>query len=221
MKTYLVTGCGRGVGLALAKALLARGDRVIGSVRSGPCPIVHDRMTGVTFDVRDAAAINAAAAAASDPIDVLINNAGIAGKPSRSTLDVDFDSFAEVMDVNVFGPLRVLRAFLPNLRKAQGAKVMTLSSQLGGMTNPGSDRIAYRASKAALNKVMQGVALDLEREGIAVVVAHPGWVRTDMGGNGADLTPEESAAGLIDVIDRLTIEKTGHFVNWDGTERSW
>jgi NAD(P)-dependent dehydrogenase (short-subunit alcohol dehydrogenase family) len=134
---------------------------------------------------------------------------------------MDFAGFAEALDVNVLGPLRVLHAFLPLLRRATAAKVMTISSQLGSTTYPGSDRIAYRTSKAAVNKLMQGVASDLAKEGIAVVITHPGWVRTDMGGAGADLEPEESAIGLIHVVDALTIEKTGRFVNWDGTERPW
>ena len=223
MSTYLVTGCGRGVGLALTRALLARGDRVIGSVRTGNGPVEHERFSTVRFDVRDEDQIKAAAATVDEPIDVLINNAGIIGPQSGSTLDPGFDfaGFAETLDVNVLGPLRVVQAFLPHLRRSKAGKVMAVSSQLGDMTYPGSDRIAYRASKAALNKLMRGVAEDLAPEGIAVVIAHPGWVRTDMGGAGASIEPEESAAGLIDLLDRLTLETTGRFMNWDGTGRPW
>lgn len=221
MATYLVTGCGRGIGLAMTKALLARGERVIGTARDGQSPVAHEAFDLLTFDTRDHAAITAAAASVDEPIDVLINNAGIIGPRTESSLDADFASFAEVLDVNVLGPLRVVHAFLPLLRRATRAKIMTISSQLGGTTFPGTDRIAYRTSKAAVNKVMQCVAADLAKEGIAVVVTHPGWVRTDMGGAGASLSPEESAAGMIKVIDELTIERTGRFMNWDGTERSW
>jgi len=225
MTTYLITGCGRGIGLAMTKALLERGDRVIGSLRSGSAPVTHDNFQQLTFDVCDEAAINAAASGLDEPINVLINNAGIMGPRTSSALEMDFAGFAEVLDVNVLGPLRVVHAFLPHLRKAASkhgsAKVMTVSSQMGGMTMPGSDRIAYRTSKAAVNKVMQGVAADLEKEGIAVLLTHPGWVRTDMGGGSAALSPDESAAGLINVVDALTIESTGSFVNWDGSERPW
>lgn len=221
MTTYLITGCGRGVGLAMTHALLARGDRVLGTLRSGQAPVTHENFRPLTFDVRDEGAIKAAAVHVDEPINVLINNAGIVGPRTSSTLEMDFVGFAEALDVNVLGPLRVLHAFLPLLRRATAAKVMTISSQLGSMTYPGSDRIAYRTSKAAVNKLMQGVASDLAKEGIAVVITHPGWVRTDMGGAGADLEPEESAIGLIHVVDALTIEKTGRFVNWDGTERPW
>lgn len=225
MTTYLITGCGRGIGLAMTNALLARGDRVIGSLRSGPSPVTHENFQQLTFDVSDEAAINAAASSLDEPIDVLINNAGIMGPRTPSALEMDFAGFAEVLDVNVLGPLRVVHAFLPHLRKAAShsgsAKVMTVSSQMGGMTLLGSDRIAYRSSKAAVNKVMQGVTIDLEKEGIAVLLTHPGWVRTDMGGGSAAVSPEESAAGLINVTDALTMETTGRFVNWDGSERPW
>lgn len=221
MTTYLITGCGRGVGLAMTRTLLARGDRVIGTLRSGPLPVEHENFKALMFDVRDADAINAAAASMDEPIDVLINNAGMMGPRTSSTLEMDFGGFAETLDVNVLGPLRVVHAFLPHLLRATRAKAMTISSQLGSMAFPGSDRMAYRASKAALNKVMQGVASDLGREGIAVVTTHPGWVRTDMGGAGASLAPEESAAGLIAIVDALSMDSTGRFINWDGTERAW
>ncbi len=221
MTTYLITGCGRGVGLAMANALLARGDRVIGSVRCGQAPVAHENFRQLTFDVRDDAAVGAAAAHVDEAIDVLINNAGIMGPRTVSALEMDFAGFADVLAVNVLGPLRVTHAFLPHLRKSNAAKMMAISSQLGSVSFPGSDRIAYRTSKAALNKLMQGLAFDLAKEGIAVVVAHPGWVRTDLGGAGADLEPTESASGLIEVLDALTIETSGRFLNWDGTERPW
>jgi NAD(P)-dependent dehydrogenase (short-subunit alcohol dehydrogenase family) len=219
--TYLITGCGRGVGLAMTNALLARGDRVIGSVRGGQSPVAHSNFRQLTFDVRDDAAVTAAADDVDEAIDVLINNAGIMGPRTDSALEMDFVGFAEVLAVNVLGPLRVTHAFLPHLRRGKASKVMAISSQLGSMSYPGSDRIAYRTSKAALNKMMQGLALDLTKEGIAVVVVHPGWVRTDMGGVSADLEVTDSATGIIGVLDALTIATTGRFLNWDGTERPW
>jgi NAD(P)-dependent dehydrogenase (short-subunit alcohol dehydrogenase family) len=219
--TYLVTGCGRGIGLAMTEELLARGDRVIGSVRGGQAAVEHRNFRQLTFDVRDDAAVKAAAGQVDEPIDVLVNNAGIMGPITGSVLEMDFAGFKDALDVNVLGSLRVTHAFLPHLREANHAKIMAISSQLGSMSYPGSDRAAYRASKAALNKMMQGVALDLEKEGIAVVVVHPGWVRTDMGGKSADLSAKESASALIKILDKLTIKTTGRFMNWDGTERPW
>lgn len=84
-----------------------------------------------------------------------------------------------------------------------------------------SDRIAYRASKSAVNKVMQGLATDLAPLGIAVASAHPGWVRTDMGGEHADVSPVDSAAGLFELCENLNITTTGHFWNWDGEHLAW
>ena len=221
MTTYLVTGCGRGIGLAVTKALLARGDRVIGSVRGGRAPVDDHNFRRLTFDVRDDDAVRAAAAKLDEAVDVLINNAGIMGPITDAPLETDPEGFADVLAVNVIGPLLVTRAFLPHLRRSGEAKVAAISSQLGGMSHQGSDRIAYRASKAALNKMMQGIAIDLKKEGIASVVLHPGWVRTDMGGQGAALDPTESAEGIIRVLDSLTLETSGRFISWDGTERPW
>jgi len=219
MGVYFITGCGRGIGLAVTQLLLARGDRVIGSIRNGPPPTKHESLRIVTFDLRDQAAIDAAAAAIDEPVDALVNNAGIAGPKGGPAYDVDLDDFADVLDVNLLGPLRVTRAFMPLLRRSKNAKVMTLSSQLGGMRFPVTDHIAYCTSKAALNKLMQSLTADLRAEGIPLVIAHPGWVRTDMGGPSASIDPDESAAGLINLIDGLTIDTTGRFMNWNGTER--
>ena len=221
MGVYFITGCGRGIGFALTQLLLGRGDRVIGSIRRGPPPIEHESLRTVTLDLRDQAAIDAAAAAIDGPVDVLVNNAGIAGQKGGPAHQVDVDDFADVLDVNVLGPLRVTRALMPLLRRSKNAKVMTLSSQLGGMTFPVTDHVAYCTSKAALNKLMQSVTADLRADGIGLVIAHPGWVRTDMGGPSAPIDPDESAAGLINLIDGLTIDTTGRFMNWDGTQREW
>lgn len=221
MGTYCITGCGRGIGLALTRRLLDRGENVIGSIRSGRPPLEHERFRTLTFDVRDQAAVDSAAATIDGPVDVLVNNAGIAGQRGPRSWDVDLGDFADVLDVNVLGPLRVTRAFLPHLRQSPTPKVMTISSQLGGMTSPFTDHLAYCTSKAALNKLMTGVARDLRNEGIALVIAHPGWVRTDMGGPSAPLSVDESAAGLIGLINDLTLGTTGRFMDWDGKQRAW
>ncbi len=223
MRTSLVTGAGRGIGRELVRVLLARGDHVIATVRDAsrvPPEWVRYRESGelrvLSLDVRDGASVAEAAKAVSEPIDVLVNNAGIIGPERQSTLDMDFDGFLDTVAVNTLGPLRVAQAFLPHLRRASSAKIVTISSRMGSLSYAKSDRIAYRASKAAVNKVMQGLATDLREEGIAVVAVHPGWVRTEMGGSGADIDVEESAAGLLDLIDRLSLSDTGKFFDWQG-----
>ena len=225
MGTYLITGIGRGIGQELARALLLRGERVIGTLRdplrapealSGS--IASGRLRLLALDVRDGASIAEAARQIDEPVDVLVNNAGIIGPQRQSTLDMDFDGFLETLRVNTLGPLRIVHAFLPHLRRAKRPKIVTISSRMGSLSYAKSDRIAYRASKAAVNKVMQGLATDLQPEGIVAIAVHPGWVRTDMGGSAADISVEESAAGLIRLIDRLTLEETGRFFDWMGAE---
>lgn len=115
------------------------------------------------------------------------------------------------LEANTLAPLAVAQAFLPNLRAGKQAKIVSVSSQMAWMGYAKSDRIAYRASKVALNKVMQGLATDLAPEGIAVAVVDPGWVRTDMGGAEAEEDAAEVACGVLDVLDALTLEHTGRF----------
>jgi NAD(P)-dependent dehydrogenase (short-subunit alcohol dehydrogenase family) len=223
MGTYLITGIGRGIGQELARALLGRGDRVIGTLRNldgaekdWGAPMATGQMRLLELDVRDETSIERAAGAIDEPVDVLVNNAGIIGPSRQSTLDMDFDGFLDTLRVNTLGPLRIVQAFLPSLRRSSSPKVVTISSAMGSLSHAKSDRIAYRASKAAVNKVMQGLATDLREEGIVIVSIHPGWVRTDMGGGAADLSVEESAGGLIKLMDELTVDATGGFFNWRG-----
>ncbi|WP_201859877.1 SDR family oxidoreductase [Microvirga soli] len=223
MGTYLITGIGRGIGRELARVLLRRGDRVVGTLRDLSQSqtdwnefIAGGQLKLLALDVRDGTSIREAAASLDEPVDVLVNNAGIIGAQRQSTLDMDFDGFLETLNVNTLGPLRVTQAFLPQLRRAKTAKIIAISSRMGSLSHAKSDRIAYRASKAAVNKVMQGLATDLRPEGITAISVHPGWVQTDMGGSGADITVEESAAGLLKLIDGLTLEDTGGFFDWSG-----
>ena len=228
MGTYLITGIGRGIGQELARALLGRGDRVIGTLRNldgaekdWGASMATGQMRLVQLDVRDEASIERAARVVDEPVDVLVNNAGIIGPSRQSTLDMDFDGFLDTLSVNTLGPLRTVQAFLPHLRRARAAKIVTISSRMGSLSYAKSDRIAYRASKAAVNKVMQGLATDLQEEGIIAISVHPGWVRTDMGGSGADVPVQDSAAGLVKLIDGITPGDSGGFFDWQGNRVSF
>ena len=226
MTTYMITGVHRGIGLELAKQALALGHEVLGSVRHKDQAEELQRQLGerfhpVVFDVTDYHGVQEAAKSVQMPIDVLINNAGVIGPDRQSTLAMDFHGFARTLEINTLAPLAVVQAFLPHLKKGTNPRVITISSRMGSMGNQTSDRIAYRASKAAVNKVMQGLATDLRGDGICVISMHPGWVRTDMGGTGADISAQESAAGILNVAGGLTMSQSGSFINHDGTLLDW
>lgn len=226
MTTIMVTGAARGVGKALMQEGAKRGHTMVGSVRSqkdadGLKTELGDKTQVLIFDVADGDSIAEAARAYDGPLDILINNAGIIGPERQSTLDTDFDGFAETLSINTLGPLRVAQAFLPHIKKSGDGKIITISSQMGMMNYAKSDRIAYRASKSAVNKIMQGLATDLMPVGIAVQVLHPGWVRTDMGGPGADISPQESATGIMDRAEQLSMGTSGTFLNYDGATMPW
>jgi NAD(P)-dependent dehydrogenase (short-subunit alcohol dehydrogenase family) len=227
MTTFLITGANRGIGYAMVEALIRRGDRVIATVRD-PFKLPEllrtaprEQMVVIGMDVRDERAVARAASSLGEPVDVLINNAGIMGPDRADTLDVDLAAFAEVLAVNTIAPLRVARAFLPQLKQSASPRIMTISSQMGALSGSSTGAVAYRTSKAAVNKAMQCLATDLKPQGVAVCVVHPGWVQTEMGGASADITPEESAAGLLGVVDRLTMAETGQFFRWNGTIHPW
>jgi NAD(P)-dependent dehydrogenase (short-subunit alcohol dehydrogenase family) len=229
MAVILVTGANRGIGLALVKAYAGRRDKVFACVRHTSDRTGLDAFADtaknwvevVELDVADPRDIaKAKRRLEAEPIDVLINNAGVSGPDRQTAVDMDFDGLAETLNVNAISPLRVASAFLPNVKAAKG-KIITLSSQMGQMQSASFDSLAYRVSKAAVNKLMRGLATELKPQGIPVLIVHPGWVKTDMGGEGAQLTPEESAEGMQKLIDRLDIASTGKFLTWNGKELAW
>lgn len=215
MTTYLITGVNRGIGAALAAAVTARGHTVIGTTRDG-----RDGTLPLTLD--DPARI-AAQLADIPQVDVLINNAGVIGPIAelQTPLNMDWDGFADTLKVNTLAPLAVAQAVLPHLRESRSPKILTVSSQMAWMGYRKPTQIAYRASKTALNKLMQGLATMLEPDGIPVVVVDPGWVRTDIGGIDAEEDPDVVAAGILDIAAGLTLAETGRFFRFSGEERDF
>jgi len=126
------------------------------------------------------------------------------------------------MEVNALGALKVTEALLPNLRRAEEPLVVMMSSSLGSLArNEEGGDYAYRAGKAALYAVMRSLAADLKKDRIAVISLHPGWVRTDMGGDHARLSVEESVSAMRRVLDGVSFADTGRFLRWDGREEPW
>lgn len=234
MANIIITGANRGIGLALVKTYLLGGDRVFALCRQPQqadqlnelAASAGGQLTVHTVDMADAGSIITFAGSLKDtPVDVLLNVAGIVGGRTDSLLkapfsEADFDDWRTAFEVMTIGPFRLTQAVLPNLIAARG-KVMTVSSQIAASTWPRGGLYAYGATKAAVNRLMRSLAFDLRDKGVTVALVHPGWVQTDMGGANAEITPQESAAGIKQVLDGLTLEDTGKFFKWNGEEYAW
>ncbi len=226
MSKVLITGASRGVGAELARQYAAAGDEVIACVRD-PDAIpgiedVRDKVTLVQMDTGSPDSIAAAAAAIGDgAIDVLINNAGAVGGTRQSVDDLDLEEWHRSLDVNTIGPLLIARAFKSNLAASGDGKLMNVTSQLAASTWPMGGMYIYSTTKAGLSKIAQALAIDWKDEPITVALMHPGWVKTDMGGPHAAITPEESASGIRAVIAGLTKADSGKFYKWDGEIHAW
>jgi NAD(P)-dependent dehydrogenase (short-subunit alcohol dehydrogenase family) len=228
MKTVFISGANRGLGFEFVRQYAAAGWRVIAGCRD---PGRADALNAlpntqvVTLNVSDSQSIATAARAVSETtIDLLINNAGIygstAGGQTQSLDLIDLDVWTTVLRTNVMGPLALTRALLPVLSRE--AVIGILSSTLGSIAgNTQGGLYAYRSAKAAVNMVGRSLAADLKPRGIAVVLLHPGWVRTDMGGPRAPVSPVDSIAGMRQVLDSVTLASTGRFFGWDGAELAW
>jgi NAD(P)-dependent dehydrogenase (short-subunit alcohol dehydrogenase family) len=230
MSHVLISGANRGIGLALATLYAQRGDTVYACCRTpGKAAELHalsrtHSVNVIPLDVGDEPSVAALASQLGGAsIDTLINNAGVSGGPSelQTATRMDFAAWSEALNVNTLGPVRLMQALLPALRRARSPKVMNITSQLGAISLDMAFSLGYSASKAALNKFMRLAAIELKREGIAVGLVHPGWVQTDMGGPSAHITPTASAAGIADVIDQLSLNNTGGFWKWNGSRHEW
>lgn len=229
-QTWMITGANRGIGLAIVIALLERGDHVVAAARNphggalGELAAAHPvALATLELDVASDESVAAAKAALGDrPLDVLLNNAGVLGaRGDETSLRMDFAMWREVFEVNVYAPLRVAQAFLPNVEAGRGRKVATISSRMGSIGANPSGSLAYRSSKAAVNMTMVVFGNAVRERRIASLLFHPGWVRTDMGGGGADISPQESAAGLIATIDASGMAQTNSFRTYSGEPIAW
>lgn len=227
---YAITGASRGLGLEFVRQLLNRGDTIDAGVRSPPearqlQELVQEaggRLRLHALDIAEPKSVDAfAASVGQEPLDVLINNAGVYGKDGTLT-GLDYESMADTFAINTLGPLRLTAALLPALRRGSARRIIHITSQMGSIGDNGmGGSYGYRISKAALNMAMRNMHLELRTEGFVTIAVHPGWVQTDMGGPQAPLRPEQSVRGMINVIDRLKAEDSGRFFSYEGQELPW
>ncbi|HET9481688.1 MAG TPA: SDR family oxidoreductase, partial [Candidatus Polarisedimenticolia bacterium] len=176
-----------------------------------------------TLDVTDSAAIAALARELSgEPIDTLLNNAGVYEDRDTAFGAADPEAWVRVLRVNTIAPLKMAEAFVEHVASSRRRLIATISSRMGSIEDNGSGGYyLYRSSKAAANMVVRSLSRDLKPRGIVCVALSPGWVRTDMGGPSAPLSVEQSVTGLRRVMDRLTPADTGRFLEHDGAEVPW
>ena len=224
MPVAFVTGANRGIGLELVRQLLQQNYTVHATYRSnmgGLEGLNHPNVHCHRMDVRNTTEVSAALESISTPIDLLINNAGIADGRWSSLEEIDFETVSNVMEVNAIAPVRVTQLALPLLAQG-GATVVMITSLMGSIEDCASGRsYAYRASKTALNMFTTAMKNELGAVGVSVLLIHPGWVETDMGGSNAPLQASESVTGILTQINEQTLATTGRFVDYAGNNLPW
>ena len=221
LKTILITGSNRGIGLELVKESLSKNFSVIGTFRNKEnsqelFQLSSNNIKLFEMDVVDEKSVLDVSKNIHNPIDYLICNAGINnGYGSIFDQDHTHEKMLEVLNVNVIGSILTVKHFSKILNK--DAKIILISSIMGVQNHSGSSATIYRASKAAVNNIMISISEEFKSRKITVASFHPGWVRTDMGGPNATLSTKESASSLIKNFENLTFENTGKFFNYDGT----
>jgi NAD(P)-dependent dehydrogenase (short-subunit alcohol dehydrogenase family) len=229
METALITGASRGIGLALTEALVRNGYAVVAGCRQPGAAArlqqlaasrtgqVHVVLLDVTSDELVAAAV-ATVREMRERLDVIVNNAGLMPEEGKESIaDLPLAYLRTAFETNVVGCARVVRAFLPLLRASHRPRILNVSSGLGSIsTRDDASYYAYATSKAALNMLTRSIAFELLPDGITTVAISPGWVRTDMGGSDATLSPEESALSLVQAIQTIGPELSGHFLDRHG-----
>ena len=223
MPTVLITGAARGLGLDFTRQYAAKGWKVHACARKPEgLQLLKGDIHRHKLEVTDYKAVSALAAELKgEAIDVLICNAGIAGREATVLGSIDPDTWRQTFEVNALAPLKMAEAFVEHVARSQDRKLIAISSRLGSIAMADNGRYAYRASKTALNMEWKGLSIDLRGRGVICTVLHPGWVQTDMGGGSAPLTTDQSVPAMIKVIDGLSPKDNGRFINYDGSEIPW
>lgn len=230
-KTVVITGANRGIGLEFVKQLSAQGMEVIATCRQPDDATelhalkkIYHHISILPLDVTSDDDIDALMRYIENkPIDWLINNAGISGETGVKVGHISRDNFMHVMNVNCLSVLKLSDALLPQIKQSVDKLIICISSRMGSIAdNDSGARYAYRCSKAALNCAMRSFALDVKPFDVNVMLMHPGWVETDLGGENALITPEQSVSGMLEVIANHGHESHAEtLLRYDGDTIAW
>lgn len=235
MQHIAITGANRGIGLELARQYIARPETQVYALCRKPDEATAlaslakgaaGRISIIPFEATEETGIHHAAEAVAgitDRLDLLVNNAAINPPRKHQHLEtITAETMLHTLHINTVAPLLVVQAFTDLLKRGSLPKVVNVSSEMGSLEDRDyGGHHAYCASKAALNMVTRGLAAELIEHGIVTISLDPGWVKTDMGGEEADLTPEDSVRGMLRVIDSLTRKDNGAFLRWNGRTLAW
>jgi NAD(P)-dependent dehydrogenase (short-subunit alcohol dehydrogenase family) len=232
MNTALITGASRGIGLEFCRQYAADGWRVLACsrypVKSNALARLAAQYPGLieihALDVADLAQIDRLAQVlTNESIDLLINDAGIyPDSDNKGFGHTDYAEWIQAFRVNTMAPLKMAEAFAAQIARSEHKIIVTITSKMGSIAdNRGGGSYLYRSSKAGVNMVVKNLSIDLRPAGINAVVFHPGWVKTDMGGPNAMISPEQSVSGMRQVIGRLTLADSGKFFGYDGQLIPW
>jgi NAD(P)-dependent dehydrogenase (short-subunit alcohol dehydrogenase family) len=219
MPTVLITGANRGIGLEFARQYSEAGWNVIATARQSSAELDRLDVRVEPLDLSDAEAVAAFPKRVAGPLDLFIANAGT-NHPMNTDGAENARDWQTMMLVNAIAPYQLGRALLPRLAEGTG-KAIAISSGMGSIGDNGGGWVPYRTSKAALNMAWSCLALEAKPRGVAAVVISPGWVKTRMGGSGAEITSEQSVGDMRALIDRLAIEDSGGFLRRNGSELPW
>lgn len=232
MTTTLITGANRGIGLEFVRQYAQDGWQVIACCRQ-PNKADHlnrisDQFPGhisiFALDVADHQQIEQLSRSlASKPIDLLINNAGVYPPSDNGGFgNIDYAAWAKTFQINTMAPLKMTEAFINQISNSKLKLIATITSKMGSIDdNQRGGSYIYRSSKTAVNMVGKSLAIDLKPRGITSVLLHPGWVKTDMGGQDALITAEQSVSGMRNILNRLTVADSGKFLAYDGQSIPW
>jgi NAD(P)-dependent dehydrogenase (short-subunit alcohol dehydrogenase family) len=218
MPKVLITGANRGIGLEFARQYSQDGWEVIATARHSSPELDALGLRVEALDLADADAVASFAAKIDAPLDLFIANAGTNHPMDGRNAD-DARAWQTMMMVNAIAPYMLGKSLLPDM--ADGGKMIAISSGMGSIGDVGGGWVPYRTSKAALNMAWSSLALEAKPRGVACVLFSPGWVKTRMGGSGAEITAEKSVGDMRMLIEQLTIDDSGRFLRRNGSDIPW